>query len=200
MGFGLLFSGYITLLFFKVLPPAMAVGSYLMYRALNKLSVYGKAFRAARAASLALGIYYVLFTAIWIGRMAGLFNSVLSSNTFVVFDDVIYYALLLFLHVTLYAAIEGISKECEYKKGIRSVRFARVLTAMFYVLTAGSIVLDLLSVGTILPLLCFICQIIWYIYTAIIIYGCYMRIATQEIIDDEEKKLAQYNAARKIKK
>ena len=200
MGFGLLFSGYITLLFFKVLPPAMAVGAYLMYRALDKLSVYGKAFRAARAASLALGVYYVLFTAIWIGRMAGLFNSVLSSNTFVVFDDVIYYALLLFLHVTLYAAIEGISKECEYKKGIRSVRFARVLTAMFYVLTAGSIVLDLLSVGTILSLLCFICQIIWYIYTAIIIYGCYMRIATQEIIDDEEKKLAQYNAARKIKK
>ena len=200
MGFGLLFSGYITLLFFKVLPPAMAVGAYLMYRALDKLSVYGKAFRAARAASLALGVYCVLFTAIWIGRMAGLFNSVLSSNTFVVFDDVIYYALLLFLHVTLYAAIEGISKECEYKKGIRSVRFARVLTAMFYVLTAGSIVLDLLSVGTILSLLCFICQIIWYIYTAIIIYGCYMRIATQEIIDDEEKKLAQYNAARKIKK
>ena len=200
MGFGLLFSGYITLLFFKALPPAMAVGAYLMYRALDKLSVYGKAFRAARAASLALGVYYVLFTAIWIGRMAGLFNSVLSSNTFVVFDDVIYYALLLFLHVTLYAAIEGISKECENKKGIRSVRFARVLTAMFYVLTAGSIVLDLLSVGTILHLLCFICQIIWYIYTAIIIYGCYMRIATQEIIDDEEKKLAQYNAARKIKK
>ena len=105
MGFGLLFSGYITLLFFKVLPPAMAVGAYLMYRALDKLSVYGKAFRAARAASLALGIYYVLFTAIWIGRMAGLFNSVLSSNTFVVFDDVIYYALLLFLHLMLYSAL-----------------------------------------------------------------------------------------------
>ena len=39
----------------------------------------------------------------------------------------------------------------------------------------------------------FLCQLVWYIHTILLLYGFYMRVATQEIIDDEEKKIAEYD-------
>ena len=196
MGFGLLFCGYITLLFFKVLPPAMAVGAYLMYRGFKRLSIYGKPFVYAGNLAAALGVYDVLFTAIWLGRLFGLFEELLSNRIFVLCDDILYYALLLAFHIALYAALESMAKECGYEKGLKKVRFARVLTAMFYILTAIHMPLSYLTVRSYLPLACLICQLAWYIYTAILLYGFYMRITTDEILEDEEKKLAEYAAKR----
>ena len=38
MGFGVIFLGYVTLLFFKIVPVGI-IGAYLMYRGLSRLSV-----------------------------------------------------------------------------------------------------------------------------------------------------------------
>ena len=200
MGFGLIFCGYITLLFFKVLPPAMAVGLYAVYRGLKKLSPYGKSFRMCSGFSAALAVYYVLFSAVWLGRMFGVFEGILNAPFFGLCDDILYYALLFGFHLTLYMAIEGISRECGYEKGIKKVYFSRVLLAMFYVLTLINIPLYYFGVKSYLPLACFLCELVWIIYTALLIYGCYMRIATDEIIEEEEKKIAAYNARMSNKK
>lgn len=194
MGFGLIFAGYITLLFFKVMPPAMAVGAYLMYRGLVKLRDYGKNFLYASYAAAGLIGYYLVYCSVWIFRMAGFGEEIVTSTAFMLCDDVVYYAVLLVFHVFLYAGLLDISKQCGYDKGIKKAYMSRVLTAMFYVLTAVNIPLYYLGIVTYLPLACFLCQAVWIIYTAVYIYGCYMRIATDEIIAEEEKKIAQYDA------
>ena len=60
MGFGLLFAGYVTLLFFKVMPPVMIIGAFVMYKGLKKLSVYGEKFGTAADFAAVLEIYYAL--------------------------------------------------------------------------------------------------------------------------------------------
>ena len=193
MGFGLIFAGYITLLFFKIMPPAMAVGAYLMYKGLKKLVPYGKKFLyASNTAAFLLG-YYVLYIGIWIARFAGFGEGIVSSKLFGLCDDVIYYGILLVFHIFLYGALLGISRECGYDKGIKRAYMSKMLMALFYVFTIINIALSLLDVASYIPFASFICQLSWIFYTSLYIYGCYMRIATDEIIEKEERKIAEYD-------
>jgi len=194
MGFGLLFAGYATLLFFKVLPPAMVIGAYVMYRGLSKLSEYGKDFGKAALLSGVLGIYHALYTVLWIVSSLGIMDGMLTSKLFVLFDDVVYYGLLLVFHIFLYNGIFEISSFCGYDKGIKRVYMSRVLMAMFYVFAVISLPLNYLKIPSYIPLAHFICQIVWILYNLMFLYGCYMKIATQEIIDEEERKIAEYDA------
>lgn len=195
MGFGLIFTGYLTLLFFKTMPPAMIAGAILMYKGLDKLSGYGKDFRRAAMASGVLTVYYALYTALWLSRMMGFGAGLFSSNIFALCDGVIYYGILLVFHLFLYSALEDISKQCGYIKGFKKAYMSRVLLAMFYVLTAVNVLLNFINVtNSYLPLACLICQMVWIIYTAVYIYGCYMRIVTDDILADERKKIAEYEA------
>lgn len=194
MGFGLLFIGYATILFFKVMPPAMFIGAYLMYRALNKLSAYGKGFGKAAVFAGILGIYHALYTVLWIVSSLGYFDGIMTSKLFVLCDDILYYGLLLVFHMFMYSGILEISEFCGYDKGIKKVYMSRVLMAMFYAFAIISLPLNYFGIQSYIPLAHFICQIVWIIYTVVFIYGCYMRIATQEIIDEEERKIAEYDA------
>ena len=194
MGFGLLFTGYATLLFFKVMPLAMLVGAYLMYRGLNKLSPYGKNFGKAAIFAAFLGVYHALYTVLWVVSSLGVFENMFTSNLFVLCDDIVYYGILLAFHIFMYRGILKISTACGYIKGIKRVYMSRVLMAMFYIFAVISLPVNYLGIQSYIPLAHFICQIVWFIYTVIFIYGCYMRIATDEIIEEEEKKIAEYDA------
>ena len=109
-------------------------------------------------------------------------------------DDLVYYAVLLVMHIFLYRALEDISRQTGYEKGIKKAYFSRVLRAMFYVLTVINTFLQFMNVSGMLTLGCICCQLVWIIYTATFVYSCYMRIATEEIIEDEERKIAEYDA------
>lgn len=198
MGFGLIFTGYITLLFFKVLPPAMLVGAYLMWRGLDKLAIYGKKYRLARSLAATLAVYFALYTAFFLGKIFRVFD-VLSYTWFAYADDVVYMVLLIVFHVALYAAFEETACACGYEKGIKKIRFARVLVCMFAVCSVAGLLLAQVGAAAYLRYAAFLCQLVWYIHTAILIYGFYMRVATQEIIDDEEKKIAEYDRKHTIK-
>ena len=194
MGFGLLFVGYATLLFFKVLPPLMLLGAYLMYKGLAKLSAYGKSFKKAADTAAFLGIYHAVYTVLWIVTAVGIFDGLFTSKLFILCDDIVYYGLLLAFHIFLYGGIFEISKFCGYDKGIKRVYMSRVLMAMFYAVAVINLPVSYLGIASYIPLAHFICQIVWIIYTVIFVYGCYMRIATEEIIEEEEKKIAEYDA------
>ena len=198
MGFGLIFNGYITLLIFKVLPPAMLVGAYLMWRGLDKLAIYGKKYRLARGLAATLAVYFALYTAFFLGKIFRVFD-VLSYTWFAYADDVVYMVLLIVFHVALYAALEETACACGYEKGIKKIRFARVLVCMFAVCSVAGLLLAQVGAAAYLRYAAFLCQLVWYIHTAILIYGFYMRVATQEIIDDEEKKIAEYDRKHTIK-
>ena len=200
MGFGLLFAGYATLLFCKVMPPAMMIGAIVMYRALSKLSEYGKGFAKASVHAGILGIYHAVYTVLWIVSSLGVMDGIMTSRLFVLCDDIVYYGLLLVFHIFLYSGIYEISKFCGYDKGIKKVYMSRVLMAMFYAFAVISLPLNYLGIQSYIPLAHFICQIVWIIYTVVFIYGCYMRIATEEIIREEERKIAEYDAKYGIKR
>lgn len=197
MGFGVLFVGYITLLFFKVMPPAMLLGAYGMYRGLRRLSSYGnrEGFLKASWLAVALMVYHGIFTVLWIFSYAGILpNGFISSRLFVLIDDFVYYGLLLVFHLFMYKGLLEISKFCGYVKGEKMGYFSQVLMGMFYIFALISLPINYLGIHSYIPLAHFICQIVWLIYTAVFIYGCYMRIATDEIIAEEERKIAEYDA------
>lgn len=204
MGFGLLFAGYVTLLFFKVMPPVMIIGALVMYKGLKKLSGFGEKFGTAADFAAVLGIYYALYTALWIGTSVGFMDGLLTNKMFVLIDDVVYYGILLAFHICLYNGLLDISRFCGYDKGIKKSYMSRVLMAMFYAFAIINIPLSYFGIQSYIPLAHFICQIVWIVYSAVFIYGCYMRIATDEIIAEEEKKIAEYDAKygykRKLKK
>ena len=193
MGFGLLFAGYITLLFFKIMPPAMAVGAYLMYKGLKKLEIYGKNFLYAANSAALLLAYYILYIGVWIMRFAGIGKGVVSGKIFGFCDDIVYYGILLVFHIFLYCSLLEISRECGYDKGIKRAYMSRMLMAMFYIFTVINIAFSSFNIVSYIPFASYICQLAWIVYTALFIYGCYMRIATDEIIQDEEKKIAEYD-------
>lgn len=200
MGFGLIFIGYITLLFFKVMPPAMAVGAYLMHRGLKKLSIYGKSFEKAAYASAVLCGYYVLYCGIWLVRFSGLGDGIFSGKVFTFCDDILYYGILLAFHIFMYAAFENMSRECGFLKGIKKAYMSRVLMAMFYVLTAINIPMYLFGVKSYMPFACTVCQFVWIIYTSVYVYSCYMNFVTDEVLAEEQKKIAEYDAKYGYKK
>ncbi len=189
MGFGLIFIGYVTLLILKIMPPAMAIGSFVMYRGFKKLEKYDKYFALASYLSIALTVYYAVYTLFWLRFPFDVFNT----TAFTLTDDIVYYALLLAFHICLYKALENISRYCGYDKGVKRAYMSRVLMAMTYVLTAANIPLRIMAINSYLPLAALICYFAWIMYTGIFIYGCYMRIATDEIIEEEEKKLREYD-------
>ena len=70
---------------------------------------------------------------------------------------------------------------------------------MFAVCSVAGLLLAQVGAAAYLRYAAFLCQLVWYIHTAILIYGFYMRVATQEIIDDEEKKIAEYDRKHTVK-
>ena len=194
MGFGLVFIGYITLVFFKILPPAMALGAYFMYKGFKKLKLYNRAFEVSTYLSAVLFGYHILYSTLWASRFFRAFEGVFSSKIFILCDDIIYYCLLLLLHIFMYRGLEEICKFCGYHKGIKKVYMSRVITTMVYALTIINVPISLTNNAGYLPFALLLCQLVWIVYTSALIYSCYMRIATEEIIQEEEKKIAEYDA------
>ena len=95
--------------------------------------------------------------------------------------------------------MEKRATECVYEKGVKKLYFARVLLAMFVAFSLLSLPFAVFSNAAYLQFAAFVCQLVWYIHTAVLLYGFYMRVATQEIIDDEEKKIAEYDRKHTIK-
>ncbi len=187
MGLGLLFSGYITLLTFKVLPPVLVVGAYLMYAALKKLSIYGKDFVNAKISAVVFGIYCAAYSALQIADAALLKNSVLGNGIFAFCESIAYTALLVYLNTMIIKAVTGLCKYCGYEKGIKRANFAKTLMATFAVFAIISAVMTKLGIKSYLPLAQLIAQTAWLLYTAVFLYGCYMHIATDEMIEQDEK-------------
>ena len=187
MGLGLLFAGYITLLTFKVLPPVLVAGAYLKYSAHKKMSVYGKEFEKAKISAAVFGIYCAAYSALWITELVSPGISVLKNTVFSLCESICYTGLLIYLHITLLSALEKLDSSCGYEKGVKRAKFSRVLMTTFAVLAVLAAVLSTLGVKSYVPLAELIAQTAWFIYTAVLIYGCYMHIATDEIIAEDEK-------------
>lgn len=191
MGFGVIFLGYVTLLFFKIVPVGL-IGTYLMYRGLSKLSVYGENFVRARGVSAVFFLYFAVYTAFWTANIFG-FSDIMQTKTFAFVDSLIYYAVFCVFQIALCRALCQISRDAGYDKGTGKARVCMTATYVFAATMLVYIVLSFFSLSGYMPIAMMFYELLLLCYTAAYVYSCYMMIATQEIIDEENKKMREYD-------
>ena len=195
MGFGLIFLGWSTLLFFKLLPPVNILGCLLMLKGLEKLSDYNDDFKRAKTADVALMAYYIFYCVLWVLDIFGIFS--FSQNTIIMYvDAIVYRTFLVLFSVFLYRALGGISREVGFDKGIARERACISFVIVFVIFLGIQLGVSFIDIGkyeAYLTLSLAVFEVIWLIYSAVYIYSCYMMIATQEIIDDENRKMMEYD-------
>jgi len=191
MGYGLIFLGYLTFMFFKVAPIGL-IGMPLIYRGCDKLCPYSKYYLYARNTSAVFFLYFAVFAAVWGLSIAGV-SDLLSNSIFLYADEITYYTLLFLLSFFLCRANGEMSKTVGFEKGIKKERGCMSCMAVFIVMTAARLVLSAFGAEKYLraPLLFF--ELFWMILMCLYIYSCYMMIATQDIIEEEDKKLREYD-------
>ncbi len=195
MGFGLIFSGWSTLFFFKLIPPVNIIGCLLMMRGLDRLSGYGDNFKKAKNSSIAFLAYFVIYCVLWLLGILGIFDYT-KVFALVYADQIIYRTILVLLSVFLYRALGDISREVGFEKGIKREKSCTSLVIVFVIFLASQLVLSFIGIGkyeAYLNLALSAFELIWLISSAVYIYSCYMMIATQEIIDEENKKMKEYD-------
>lgn len=191
MGFGLIFSGFATLLSFKVIPAGI-IGCLLMFKGLSMLSEYGEDFARARKACTAFLVYFILFGILWVLNLTGIFRFT-DHMPMVYADELIYYVLLSVFCFFLYRALGNISRQVGFEKGSLREKRGISLIIVFALFTALRLILSAFGMPDYLRLPLVLFELFWLIYSLIYIYSCYMMIATQEIIDDEQRKMREYD-------
>lgn len=191
MGFGIIFLGYLSLLFFKAIPIEL-IGFYAIYAGLERLEGYNKYFKGAKYAAGFLFILSVPISAAWIAKVAGVMTELLSSSAYIYTEQIVYHLGLAVFHLLLYKALYEISRSVGYFGGKKKAKFALVTMIIFYVGELCMAIIPKISGYLMKPVFAF--QIIWFIATAALIYGCYMRICTDEQLAREKKKIAEFDA------
>ncbi|MBP3580958.1 MAG: hypothetical protein J6K12_06910 [Clostridia bacterium] len=191
MGFGLIFMGWSTLLFLKIMPVGI-LGAYLMFRGLCKLSGYSEYFVKAKKASVGLLCYFVLFGIMWVLDIFGIFRFT-EIKALMYADQVLYYVALLVFSYFLYKGLGDISNQTGFEKGIKREQKCVSLLIVFVIFSLVRIAGYFFGIEVYLRLPMLVYEMFWLVYSAMYIYSCYMMIATQEIIDDENKKMREYD-------
>lgn len=205
MGFGLIFLGWSTLFLFKTLPPVNIIGCFLMMRGLDRLSDYGSNFKRAKNAAVSFLAYFVAYSVLWILNILNVFDYS-RIFAFVYLDVIVYRTILVIFSVFLYRALGDISRQVSFEKGIKREQNCTSFVIVFVIFLAIQLVSSLVGIGkyeAYLNLALVVFELVWLIKSAVYIYSCYMMIATQEIIDDENKKMREYDekySFRKLKK
>lgn len=195
MGFGLIFLGWANLPLCRILPPTSILGCLLMLKGLTNLAGYNDGFRKAKNTCAVFLGYSVIYSITWCLQLFELFDY----SSFPVLqhaDIILFFSILTLFSLFLYKGLGEISGQVGFEKGIKREKRG---TSLAIVSFAFFLILDVISVITEVPyqgylfiaLLMFIA--VWFLYSAMYIYSCYMMIATQEIIDNENKKMKEYD-------
>lgn len=194
MGFGLLFLGYLTFLSFKIMPAGL-IGTALMYFGLSKLCTHAPYFNKAKKLSAAYFIYYLIFTALWILNMTGVFDSLGKFQSKLIWfaDSAVHGILFFVFSLVLCKALEQICNEVGYEKGIKKQRLCGAFLNVFALGTVLRLALYFTNFGNILQMPVMLVELLSIVSVSAWIYSCYMMIATQEIIDDETEKIRKYD-------
>lgn len=191
MGFGIIFLGFLMLFGMRVVPSGI-LGGLLMLPGLVKLVPYGDSFKRARNACAGLTVYFLLFGTVWTLSIMGVIN-LASFQSVLVADETVYYTVLVIFCLLLYKALGDISKQTGFEKGIVKEKRAVSLTVVFAAFTAIRLIVTIFGYGAYLKLPLTVFELIWLIYGASYIYSCYMMIATEEIIDKENRKIREFD-------
>ena len=161
-----------------------------MHKGLEKLSGYNGYFAKAKTYCEAFLVYFVFFGVLWILDFAGIypFNDI---TTYL--DDVLYRCILVVFSYFLFKGLGEISRQVQFEKGVRREKTAISIMIVYVVFTLIKYILIPLGYAGYLQLSLFVFELLWLLYSGMYIYSCYMMIATQEIIDEENRKMREYD-------
>lgn len=183
MGFGLILPGLLSLLMFRLVPVEL-FGFAAAYKGLDKLSVYGKDFVRAKYASAAIVAFSAVDAVLWLCKVFSLADI---SDTVLSVLNTVHTVLVAVFLVLLSLALCSIAKKCGYAKGEKRARFGIIFTAVYVVsLIIGAIVPSAAAV----PMFFSILLYLYYPYT---VYGFYMMIVTDDIIEKERIALEVFD-------
>ena len=158
---------------------------------LTKLTSYSKNFIKAKNLCIVFLVYFTVFGVLWSLYMTNIFD--FTKNTFILgADDFIYYCIFVSFTCVLSRALGDISAQVGFEKGIAREKRSVSLAIVFGIFTLLRFSLSPFGFDVYLrgPLVLF--ELFCLVYTAVYLYSCYMMIATQEIIDNENKKMREY--------
>ncbi len=188
MGFGLLFSGYSILLLFRTIPIEI-IGFYIMYLALDKLGKHDRHFAAAKYACIYLFFEAIFGIAIWLGAFVEP-SGFLASETARLVESVLYQTGLCVFHILLLRAIMSISSAVGYTKGRNRSRFGIAAVSVFYAAEIVAALVPGMAVYLVNSLAIY--QLFLVLFNMFNLYGCYMMIVTDEMLEKEEEKYTKY--------
>ena len=189
MGFGLLFSGYATLLAFRAIPIEV-LGYFLTYLGAEKLARHDKKFNLVKYASVYMFFESVLWAALWLLKVTKMPLGFLTTQTFADIENLLYYSGLAVFHAVLYLAVISISKTVGYDKGASRAKFAFVAMLIFFVSQLVVAFVPGMTAAVALPVLVY--QMLWLFVNLFLLYGCYAMIVTDEMLEKEERKYNEY--------
>lgn len=192
MGFGLIFTGYLSLIFLKAMPIIEIIGCILVILGLSKLEEYDEKIAKAKKFTFLLLTYFIVFGVMWCVSTFGGKN--LFDLKIVIFcDSIVYYTLFCIFNIRLIDALKVMCDMTGFEKGTKKSKTSLVMTLTFAFFAFLTLALSLFGKDGILQAPLMMLEFAVVIYTALFVYSCYMMIATQEIIDEEERKLAEYD-------
>ena len=189
MGFGLLIIGYSALLLLRIVPIEI-VGFFVMYLGLDKLSKHEKKLSYAKYASVFLFLESILSSLMWIEKSFDISMGLSAVPWLETAESLLYHIGLLVFHLLLYYGISAISIVSGYDKGAKRARFACVTTAVYYVAALIGSAIPGASVYLAKPI--WIMQLLWMLVNLVLIGGCFMMIVTDEMLENEDKKFAEF--------
>jgi len=213
MGFGLIFTGYLSVFCFRMIP-AELIGFLLILQGLKKLLPYSGYVKKARTMAFFCFAYSAVFSVVWVLNVLKIVPVSSIPQIVTIADTMLYLSLLYFFSVFLYFALSEIAKDTGYEKGVKLAKGCLSIASVYYVV---SILYDifrtvlefhpLASKNIVIGINAFLIAqtlfgLIWYIVTAVLLYSCYARIVTQDILDKEQNEMLNFDAkfARKRKK
>jgi hypothetical protein len=189
MGFGLLIIGYSALLLMRIVPIEI-VGFFIIYLGLDKLSKHETKFMYAKYASVFMFAESILSSLMWIENSFDIQMGLSSIKNLDLAENIVYHAGLLVFHILLYYGISAISKVSGYDVGVKRSRFALIMTGVYYVAaTIGSLVP---GAAQFMAKPIWLVQILWMLVTIVLLLGCFMMIVTDEMLEIEEQKYADF--------
>lgn len=186
MGFGLICAGYSTLIFMRLVPVEF-VGFVFVLLGLNKLKCFNRYFSQAKVCVYGILAFSLTDAIYWILKYFDIINSVIAEDVFTYLHRLVF----LPFYILLFMALNTISKELEYTKGIKRSTLALSTTIVYYLVFA----LSRLNINSVREYL-FIAEAILYLLLFFVaesaIYVCYRAITTDEAEKQEEERLAQF--------
>ncbi len=202
MGFGLLFLGFTTLFGLRYIPLGV-IGTPLMLFGISKLCRHAPYFKKAKLPCAVFIVYYLWFAIYRVLSITGFFD-LWSPNILIKLlnvDEFIYSAVFFAFTYTLILSLKSICAEVGFSKGVNKFRLSSAFLNVFGMGALIRFVLSFTKYAGVVNVPVYLTETLCVISVAAWIYSCYMMIATQEIIDEENAKIAKYDEkhSKKIK-